>query len=814
MHSSRVVDRTPLAHRWLSACMAVMLASLACISPLGVAPAPAAAQGACRAVGDRQICGRFLEEWSKYGSDQANIYVNGLPLTAPRQEISLTDGKTYNTQWFERAKYEAHPENRAPYDLQLGLLGSSLVEGRGVIDPNTRKVRNAADQPFVGIDRPSDSDGRNKVWFPETRHSVSGKILEYWNRYGGLKQFGFPLSEQFQEVSEADNKTYTVQYFERNRFELHPDKAAPYEVELGLLGVQQYRLQPIAGDKLPVAPPPGVRSTKDTLVVGMTNEPNFLYANGPTISNEIFHPLWYTLLSQTPDGGLFPQFVWYVPSIENGGARMVGFGDERHLQIKYKLRPGMKWSDGVEITSNDVIFAYKMYTHPDFEICCQTAGDKIYNIDNPDKYTAIFNFLSYAQARDLYAQDKQHFAALKIFVDKKKPATDALYQFVADVLPEHALGKATPGHMIDNGYWSDPALMVSSGPFKLERWDHGQQIVLVPNPFYTLTAPPILKRLVYRIIPDYDTLIAQLRSGDADVALSPSFPPAPDAQVKQLQQAGLAVSFTPGTLWEHLEFNLKRPVFREKTVRQAIAYAINRQKISDDISSGTWPVMHSFIVPGSWGSEENPAFPSEWKQKYPLRRYPYDPAMANRLLDQAGWARGPDGIRARGGVRLSFEYSTTDNQVRGLVQAKVSQDLRAVGIDAKPLQLRSGDFFEAVENLEFDLAQYAWESGFEPGGLLFTTAELAPATEDSGGTNRMGYSNPHYDELSDRQQIEIERAAQYPLLAEMQAIITEDLPALPLYIRSGTEVRNPRLQNWEIGPGLNSMYKAQAMYFK
>src|SRR5918911_203235 len=114
-----------------------------------------------------------------------------------------------------------------------------------------QKARNAADQPFVGIDKPADANGTTKVWFQETRHSVTGKILDYWNKYGGLKQFGFPLSEQFQEISATDGRTYTVQYFERNRFELHPEKAAPYEVELGLLGVQQYKAQPIAADQLP-----------------------------------------------------------------------------------------------------------------------------------------------------------------------------------------------------------------------------------------------------------------------------------------------------------------------------------------------------------------------------------------------------------------------------------------------------------------------------------------------------------------------------------------------------------------------------------
>jgi hypothetical protein len=128
-------------------------------------------------------------------------------------------------------------------------------------------LRDPGDRPFAGVDKPADA-GAARLYFPETRHTVSGKILEYWNRYGGLQQFGFPLSEAFEEISAADGKTYTVQYFERNRFELHPEKAAPYEVELGLLGVQQYKQTPVPGDRLPISPPKGVTSSKDTLIIG------------------------------------------------------------------------------------------------------------------------------------------------------------------------------------------------------------------------------------------------------------------------------------------------------------------------------------------------------------------------------------------------------------------------------------------------------------------------------------------------------------------------------------------------------------------
>lgn len=778
------------------------------------------AQANCRKINNIDVCDRFLQEWGKQGSDQASLYVNGLPITPRRSEISLAEGKTYDTQWFERARYELHTENKAPYDVLLGLLGTSLAEGRGVVDPYTKKVRNPADQPFVGIDKPADANGKSKLWFPETRHSISGKILQYWNRYGGLKQFGFPLSEPFAEVGEADNKIYTVQYFERNRFELHPEKTAPYDVELGLLGVQQYNLAPVPGDKLPIAPPAGVRSARNRLVLADTREPSNLFtelytAGTPT---QIVYALWYSLVGVTPDGDFFPEFAWYVPTLENGGARFVGSGDDRHLQVKYKLRPGMKWSDRVEITSNDVIFSYKLLTNPDFETCCQPAGDKIYNIDNPDKYTVIFNFLSYAQARALYAQDKEHFNDLKIFVDKKRPATDYAYVTVGGILPEHALKTATPGHIVEKGYWSNPRLMVTSGPFKLERWDAGQQIVLVPNPYYALTTPPLLTTIVLRFLPDRDTLVAQLKSGDADVSISGllSGVAAPGPQLDELKQAGLIVDSAPGNIWEHLDFNVTRPYFREKAVRQAIAYAINRPKIVDDVSFGIWRVLNTTILPGKWGSDENPTFPSVWKEKYPLHLYPYDPAAANRLLDQAGWTRGADGVRAKSGVRLSFKYGTTDVPIRAKIQAAVSENLRAVGIDAQPLQLRADEFFRTLVRGEFDMAEFALAVGNdiypEPGP--YATYDIPTEQNGFSGSNVSHYSNSRYDQLRDQQAIETTRDAQYPLFAEMQSIISEDVPVLPLHVVTQIGIHSANLVNWDTGTMNNALYKAQAMYFK
>jgi hypothetical protein len=282
----------------------------------------ASAQGNTRKIGDFDVAGRFLEVWSAQGNDQSSTYVNGLPITARRAEISTEDGKTYDTQWFERAKYEAHPENKAPYDVLLGRLGANFVEGRGSINGETGKVRNESDAAFVGIDKPADANGTTKVWFQETKHSVSGKILQYWNQYGGLQQFGFPLSEAFDEVS-TDGKTYSTQYFERARFEVHPELQDPYAVELGLLGVQQYKATPIAADKLPIAPPQGATTTKDTYTGGSLQEPDTMFCNEANTVVAVRFCAAVTFNDSLVQGddkeNYFPLAAWYVPTL-----RMVG----------------------------------------------------------------------------------------------------------------------------------------------------------------------------------------------------------------------------------------------------------------------------------------------------------------------------------------------------------------------------------------------------------------------------------------------------------------------------------------------------------
>jgi spore germination protein YaaH len=160
--------------------------------------------------------GTFLKYWQKNGG----LPVYGYPLTEEFQEKSPTDGKTYRVQYFERNRFEYHPENQPPNDVQLGLLGVQAL-GMRLFPP--------AVSPETGADT---------VYFPQVQHTISGAFLKYWQKKGGIGQFGYPVTEPLLEKSSIDGKAYTVQYMERARFELHPEYAGgDAEVLLGLLGL-------------------------------------------------------------------------------------------------------------------------------------------------------------------------------------------------------------------------------------------------------------------------------------------------------------------------------------------------------------------------------------------------------------------------------------------------------------------------------------------------------------------------------------------------------------------------------------------------
>jgi len=182
-------------------------------------PAPSPVEGPC-AGGTTfpetgfAICAPMENYWQQYGGLQQF----GFPISDAFSEKSALDGNTYTVQYFERAVFELHPENPPPYNVLLSQLGTFQYKKAYPDGAPDQKQNQEAGQLF-----------------PETGKWVGGAFLQRWQNNGGLFVNGYPISDEFQEKL-ADGNTYTVQYFERARFEFHPENAAPYNVLLGALG--------------------------------------------------------------------------------------------------------------------------------------------------------------------------------------------------------------------------------------------------------------------------------------------------------------------------------------------------------------------------------------------------------------------------------------------------------------------------------------------------------------------------------------------------------------------------------------------------
>jgi hypothetical protein len=237
----------------------VLLAALA-IVPARLTPASAQTT-ASRTFSEtgQTVQGVFLDYWEHNGG----LPQFGFPISDERFETSELDGRRHKVQYFERAVFERHSDNKPPYDVLLVQLGTLYY-----------RVKHGDEGA------PGQRPNQTGVLFPETGHYLGGGFLAYWRANGGVMRQGYPVSDEFDEVSEIDGKTYAVQYFERAVMEYHPENPPGQRVLLSLLGVQRLRDKEAAARATP------------TTVAPVTSL--------PTITHEAATPPTGTPVSSTP----------------------------------------------------------------------------------------------------------------------------------------------------------------------------------------------------------------------------------------------------------------------------------------------------------------------------------------------------------------------------------------------------------------------------------------------------------------------------------------------------------------------------------
>lgn len=363
----------------------------------------------------------------------------------------------------------------------------------------------------------------------------------------------------------------------------------------------------------------------------------------------------------------YPELATEVPTKANGGVSKDG------LTITYHLRHGVKWSDGAPFTADDVVFSTKVVLNPANNEVSRQGWDQIAKIDEPDKYTVVYHL--------------------------KKPYSPFIQTFFSSaganpcILPEHLLAKyPNINHVAYN------SLPVGIGPFKYKEWDRSQQIVLVRNPLY-FRGEPKLHEIIYKIIPDRNTLLTQLQAKEVD--FWHLVPGNYLARVEALKP--YRVVKEPSYYWDHIDFNLTNPALADINVRRAMFYALNRQEIIDKIAHGLGTV-----------SDSPTPITAPYAVTLPVT--PFDLAKANALLDRDGWKRGPDGVRVKNGVRLSFTYAAVsglqdvDNEILleranwQKIGVKISVRHYPVSMFFAPLQ-QGGIIYDVRK---WDLIGFAW----------------------------------------------------------------------------------------------------------
>ncbi len=450
-----------------------------------------------------------------------------------------------------------------------------------------------------------------------------------------------------------------------------------------------------------------------------------------------------------------------LPSIENGLAVPETLADgTQGIAVTYRLHPEATWGDGTPVTTEDVVFTWEVGRHPRSGVAGFEAFRRILSIDVID--------------------DK----AFTVHVDRITFTYNASGGF--DLLPAHLerpIFEAEPAaYRNRTTFDSDPTNPgLSFGPYRVTRVSAGSQITVEPNPTW-YGGKPDFDRITVRVIENTAALEANLLSGAIDM-IAGELGLTLDQALAFEPRYGTRyqVFFKPGLIYEHLDLNLDNPILGDLRVRQALVLALDRQAISQQLFAGRQPVADASVSPLDWvHSVETPI-------------YPYDPARAAALLEEAGWTPGPDGVRVNGsGERLSLELMTTaGNRSRELVQQVLQSQWRDAGIEARIRNEPARVFFgETVTKRKFTgAAMFAWLSSPESVPRTTLYSDQIPTPDNGwGGQNYTGYQSPAMDELIDAIEIELDRDKRKALWQRLQTLYAEDLPVIPLYWRANAYV--------------------------
>ena len=311
---------------------------------------------------------------------------------------------------------------------------------------------------------------------------------------------------------------------------------------------------------------------------------------------------------------------------------------------------------------------------------------------------------------------------------------------------------------------------IGSGPFRFVSAEQDKEVVIERNEDYW-GQKARLQRIKFMVVPDTTTRALELRKGSADVVANAL---TSDMVLALEHNPDVEVLHGPGTVLNYLAFNFRDPILRDLRVRQAIAYAINRQPIIEYLWRGFAEPAYSVLPPQSWAYNGD------------TPHYDYNPQRAREILDAAGY-REVDGVRFHLTMKTSTEESTR------LFVAVLQQQLRAVGIALDIRTFEFATFFADVTSGAYQLYSLRWIGGNEDPDIFeyaFHSSKFAPH-----GANRSYYANPRLDALIDQARSELDQNTRKQMYFEVQHILAEDLPYVDLWYLDNVVVHSKRVRS-------------------
>jgi len=426
---------------------------------------------------------------------------------------------------------------------------------------------------------------------------------------------------------------------------------------------------------------------------------------------------------------------------------------EDGLVITFHLRRNVKWHDGEHFTSDDIKFTYEKLVDP--------------NTRTP--YASDYLMIDRLEIVDPYT----------VKVKYKEPFSPGLESWGMGIIPRHIFDKGD--------FNSHPANRhpVGTGPYKFVEWKTDERIVLEANEDY-FEGRPYIDRIIYRIVPDQAVQFLELRKGTIDtMGLTPD----------QFQKEAIGRDFTvnfnkfryPSFGYTYLGYNLRNPLFKDKRVRQALTYAIDRQEIIDGVLLGLGQISTGPFPPTSWAYNEA------------ISVYGHNPEKAKELLYNCGWKdTDGDGILDREGKPFSFTIMTNQgNKMRELCATIIQSALREVGVQVKIRILEWAAFIhQYIDKKNFDAVILGWSLSRDPDQYsIWHSSQIK-----EGQYNFISYRNPQVDRLlvEGRRTFDMEKRKE--IYHRIHAILADEQPYTFLYVADALPVVHKRFHGIEVAP--------------